>query len=162
MICIDPGLRGCGVAYFNAASKQLVRAEYVKNPITEGRGPKAHCSMARAIADQTFLSHDIVLEFPRIYPGVRGEDMNDLLDLAGVDGAIAALLCSATHTIRHLFPSDWKGQVPKAKMNARVLKQLSLLERDNIVTAGSKDHNTLDAVGIGLYVLGRLDKRKDP
>ena len=49
-------------------------------------------------------------------------------------------------------PAEWKGQVPKKIMNERVLSKLSAQERAIV----KDNHNAIDAVGLGLHVLGRL------
>jgi hypothetical protein len=63
---------------------------------------------------------------------------------------------SAPDTVR-VFPSVWKGQVPKAVHNQRVLACLTPDERQLIpALAASKLHNVIDAVGLGLFNLGRM------
>ncbi len=91
---------------------------------------------------------------PRIYPGSGQQkgDLNDLLNLAAVVGGHEKTFKNHVR----VFPAQWKGQVPKKIMNARVLSRLSPQERLRIEDSGSKTHNTIDAVGIGLYRLGRL------
>lgn len=153
MLCaIDPGLRHCGVALFGNDS--LLRSATVVNSPAVGRGPAAWNQMALAVAHWVagFLA---VIEVPRIYP--RGDqrkgDLNDLLEVAGVVGAIAG----RAHNVIGVYPADWKGQVPKNVMNKRVLGLLSAAERSRIT---SFDHNALDAVGIGLHHLGRLNRKR--
>lgn len=153
LLCVDPGLRGCGCALFTGGKLQW--AGYVTNLFKTGRGPSVQASMAREVWKHAGDS-SLIVEFPRIYPGMPKTDLNDLLDLAGVCGALAAF---APSTILHVFPSEWKGQVPKLVMNDRVLKSLTTDERMRIVKVGAKDHNTLDAVGIGLYHFGRINRR---
>lgn len=158
MICVDPGLRGCGVACFDDGTGELSWAGYVKNPNKKDRGPRAHYEMASAVANMLHRSDfdaQLVVEFPVIYPGVSEIDPNDLVDLAGVDGALAAHMIRP-ETVRHVTPREWKGQVPKKIMNRRVLSKLSDIEKSRIEKVGAKDHNTLDAIGIGLHMLGRL------
>jgi hypothetical protein len=70
-----------------------------------------------------------------------------------VVSALVAWLAVEPENFRALYPSEWKGQVPKDVMNERVLKRLSVKEHEALV---SSDHNTLDAVGIGLFHSGRL------
>lgn len=158
MLCVDPGLRGCGVAEFLGGT--LVRAAYVKNPETEGRGYAAHQSLACAVY-QWGRFHDLLaIEHPRVYPGSAQQkgDLNDLLDLVGVGGAIAAYFAKTTETV---FPADWKGQVPKAMMTERISRSITPEERKTIEKCpASLMHNVLDAVGIGLWKLGRLNQRK--
>jgi hypothetical protein len=99
--------------------------------------------------------HRLVVEVPRIYPHSRDQkgDLNDLLELAGVVGALTGVFS----VVSFVYPADWKGQLPKKVMNDRVLMTLGLDEGDALV---HHDHNTLDAIGIGLHDLGRLGQRK--
>lgn len=158
LLCVDPGLRGCGCALFDEG--KLVWASYVVSPVVSGRGPVAHVAMARAVHQKAVLAKAwpaaLMVEFPRVYPGMPKTDPNDLLDLAGVAGALGALI----KPLGHVFPSDWKGQVPKKVMNERVLLALQKDEIESIETHGAKDHNTLDAVGIGLHHYGRINRKR--
>lgn len=163
MICVDPGLRGCGVACFTM--DVLAWAGYVNNPQLSGRGPASYHTMASAVGTKIKQSTcctapPLVVELPVVYPGVSKIDTNDLLDLAGVDGAMAEhffrLFYFSVDEIRHVTPREWKGQVPKEIMNRRVLSKLNDIEKTRIQKVGAKDHNTLDAIGIGLHMLGRL------
>ena len=135
MICIDPGVKACGFALFTEG--YLAHAVYC--PKTE-----------------TPYSGDLmVIEMPRIYPGSGQQkgDLNDLLDLAAVVGYCEGRFGGR---IERVFPARWKGQVPKKIMTARILSKLSPLELSKIQRVGAKDHNTIDAIGIGLWKLGRL------
>ena len=69
---------------------------------------------------------------------------------------------SAPDTVR-LFPSQWKGQVPKPVHNARVLACLTPSELKAFQfyagsLAASKLHNVIDAIGLGLFNLGRMQR----
>lgn len=162
MICIDPGLRGCGVAVFNRGDAQLIRACYVPNDERVGRGPKVWVAMAKKVKfvllSLTGLTARFYLEVPQVYGGPRDEDPNDLIDLAGVVGAIAAMFPDSIHSF--YLPRQWKGTVPKKMMTQRISEQLAPEELKVIQTAGAKDHNTLDAIGIGLFTLGRLEQKR--
>lgn len=162
MICIDPGLRGCGAALFH--EQKLIEARYISNPEKTRRGPVAWRAMADAIMNTWGwmgpVTSDMYLEVPQVYGGPRAEDPNDLIDLAGVDGAIASRYASSN--LNFFLPRQWKGQVPKDKMTQRIKEQLFDFELARVKSAGAKDHNTYDAIGIGLFVLGRLEKRRGP
>ncbi len=154
LLAIDPGLRHCGCAYFTDGV--LSRACLAVNYEKKLRGPKAHHAMALEVSLRMNSAYWTVLEYPRIYPNhsnKRAEDPNDCLELAGVDGAIAAYLGG---NVSHVFPSEWKGQVPKAIMIERIKKTLTKEETQRVELAGAKSHNIWDAVGIGLFHLGRL------
>lgn len=100
----------------------------------------------------------LVLEWPQVYQGGRQKgDPNDLLPLAALNGALRTLFpAPRLHLPR---PSDWKGQVPKDIMGARILSKLTAEEKAVWNAAQfpkSLAHNVLDAVGLGLYSLRRL------
>ncbi len=102
------------------------------------------------------LPDTFVFEVPQVYRGAaRGADPADLLEIAGVVGAVAGN-SPATNRV-HFLPRMWKGQVPKDVHNKRVEAALSSAELSNIETRlVTQRHNTLDAVGLGLFFLGRL------
>ncbi len=163
MLCVDPGLRGCGVAEFEAGV--LKRAAYVKNSATLGRGYAEH----RAMADALYAWYEkmppvpmpdlVVVEFPRIYPGSAQQkgDLNDLIDVACVGSAIASM---TTSKVESIYPADWKGQVPKDVMTERIKRALDDEEKSRAEKcAASLSHNMWDSAGIGLYKLNRLNKK---
>ncbi len=159
LLSIDPGLRACGCALFKDG--RLTAAALVKNTEKTLRGPVAHLEMAWAVRRWVCMNISLTarvgtmkLEFPRVYPNhsnKRPEDPNDLLELAGVDGALATSII--VPDLSFVFPSDWKGQAPKKVMNDRVIKTLFPEELAILTT---RNHNVLDGVGIGLHHLGRL------
>ena len=169
LLAVDPGARGCGVALFRGGA--LAACAYVRNPaeVTADVG-RAASAGAMALAVQRWavgLVDDLAVEWPRVYAtairrGASRGDPNDLLPLAGVDAALAALLASARCS--SYAPFEWKGQMSKDAMAERIMSRLAegefaLLEAacDN---AGAKAHNIVDAVGIGLHHLGRLAPRR--
>ena len=158
LFAIDPGLRWCGLAAFDGQT--LVRAELVRNDVDKARGPPVWLRMADAVKHAVYRQSAIhtfrlIIEVPRIYPHSADQkgDLNDLLELAGVVGALTGVFS----LVSFVYPADWKGQLPKKVMNERVLKTLTLEEGNALV---HHDHNTLDAVGIGLHHLGRLGQKK--
>lgn len=159
LLCVDPGLRGCGVAMFREGT--LIDAAYVKNPVESGRGYAAHAALGRAVGRTG--AHRVIIEHPRVYPGSAQQkgDLNDLLDVVAVGAAVAANMKSSE--VATVFPSDWKGQVPKETMTERIRRSLTDAERATIQKCpASLMHNVLDACGIGLHALGRLNKKVYP
>lgn len=175
ILAIDPGLRHCGCALFDRA--ELLAAVLVKNPDKKGRGPATAMQMAQAVmgwvmdAARVSAIETLVLEYPRVYPGLRDNDPNDLIELACVDGALAGWLVIGK--VVHYYPSDWKGQTPANPTARQIVKRLTsaeMLKVENLepflsalekAEKRQKDvahsaHNTLDAVGIGLKYLGRF------
>lgn len=170
VIAVDPGIRGCGVALFKG--EVLIACEYVRNPVKKGADLDAVVGVSRLVAAfalvRTARSNLPVvdrafLEFPQVYTASKSKgDNNDLLPLAAVDGAIAALLgCPATR----VAPRDWKGSMAHEAVEHRVLSRLIDGERDVLAAAEKRAgktlaHNVTDAVGIGLHAVGRFTPRK--
>jgi len=102
---------------------------------------------------------DVIIEVPQVYRGhLQKGDPNDLITLAVQVGRYAQ---RSKGLVRLVKPAEWKGQVLKEIHGARVLEVLDDAER-GIVALGarpkSKAHNVLDAVGLGLWALGRMKR----
>lgn len=166
LLAIDPGLRHCGYAVFNGG--QLVAAGLVRNSNKSDRGPAAWLDMAAAVrvTAQSLpqMVGQLVLEGQQIYQvsklaGKMGADANDLLELSGVCGALAASFDAVE--VRRVMPSEWKGTTDKTICQLRVSKRLSDSEAMAICWPGKtgKDsslaHNVYDAIAIGLWAVGR-------
>jgi len=153
LLAVDPGLSCSGVAVFDALDHSLQRAA----PITAlGRDrlqiPQRCLMMAAAIRAYGDTPDYLVCEWPQIYTSGKGKgDPNDLIPLAVICGMLAAQYPSAS--VYTYAPREWKGQVPKRVMVTRVLGRLSDEELALLTTS---DHNAIDAIGIGLWHLGRL------
>ena len=158
LYAVDPGLRCCGMAYFENSLLQWAR---LVETDAGGSEPYRWIAMSEELdlaSDEVICNarHEgasVVVEFPKAYVGAKsGGDYEDLLQLAAVVGAIRP-----TRIVR---PHEWKGQMKKDPCNRRVLERLDGTERSHIEDAGAKTHNVLDAVGIGLYCLGRFERRR--
>jgi hypothetical protein len=169
-LCVDPGIRGCGGAIFFKTTLQA--ADYVRNPYKTGGELREARAMARELlAWFKGLTGGrgpdlIVVEFPQIYreshraskddPNKRNADPNDLLNLAAIDGALAALAgCDA---VRYL-PAQWKGQLKKSPVASRVESRLTPEERLRIGSLGPH-LDTMEAIGIGLHHFGLFTPRR--
>lgn len=167
ILAVDPGIRGCGCALFE--ERKLIAASYVANPEKTGNTAEAAVSMAHAIrawAD-TYWVDEMALEWPRIYAtrirrGLTKEDPNDLLALTAVDSALLMRLRAGK--VACYAPPDWKGQMKKEPCHARVADRLSDTEWKVLKAAdeeaGSLAHNVWDAVGIGLFHVGRFERKR--
>jgi hypothetical protein len=160
IVAIDPGIRNLGIAEIQDG--QLVRAALIRNPVKSGNDLAAVRAISRAARDwlggKLFLTH-LAIEVPRVYgAGHQKGDQSDLIALATVCGAVAeSCSMSSTQVIRY-FPQDWKGQVDADVMTARILSRLSLAETRAIEKCpASLLHNVIDAIGIGLKVVGRME-----
>lgn len=165
LLAVDPGIRGCGCALFK--NGVLVDAAYIVNRVKTGNKADEAVEMALNVANH-FVGDvsELVVEWPQIYAtrirrGETKEDPNNLLALCGVDAALAALLAVQTTSVS---PAEWKGQMKKEACHLRIETRLSDAEQ-KIVDAAAREagalaHNMLDAVGIGLFRLGRFDKKR--
>lgn len=160
MITIDPGVRGAGIAVWSL--NNLVMACYVK-PMRKDRGYGLAEDLAYNVemAVKDYSPKLIVCEFPRFYGSTHQKgDPNDLIDVAVAGAAISTRLDSLISYIESVSPSDWKGNVPKQKMLVRIWKKLTEEERAVVQKTNKSDReDILDAIGIGLWKLGRLNKR---
>lgn len=169
-IGIDPGLDECGVAEFQdgvLGDAWLARSECPRGEDVLVRAG----TMAEKVASNVFAicgNARVVIEWPRVYlPGKSRGDNNDLLVVTAVAGALSAL---AAHVIPHcsvesVLPDEWRyGQAKKNVMRGRIVERLDEDERRILGEVLQKippsmQNHVEDAVGIGLYALGRLKPR---
>ncbi len=105
----------------------------------------------------------VVLERPMIYPAPRQRARpRDVITLALRAGEAAGLYARRDGIEPEYFEPDvWKGgSISKATHHPRIWRRLSGLEqwvvsKDTRGILKSKQHNMLDAIGIGLFALGR-------
>ncbi len=92
---------------------------------------------------------EVVMEKPENYIGNnKKKSLQGLFDLCSmVDQYIGV------HKFYH--PKAWKGQVPKPAHHRRLQRVLSESE---LLLWSTADHNAKDAIGIGLYHLGRTKR----
>jgi hypothetical protein len=163
ILALDPGYAangGCGVAIFDEG---ILRVADLVRPV---RGTDILKTVRwTAVAVESWISanggaEQLVAEWPQVYVASRSPgDPNDLLALAGICSAVAAL---GTWNVKSVTPREWKGTAPKDAMGKRVMGRLSSKEVGRICAdvPDSLMHNVLDAVGIGLHHLGRLKRER--
>lgn len=163
LLAIDPSVRSPGVALFDTRTNLLVLAARVKVP----KSPFPMMAAARAIhfwlnARTVF---QLVFEMPQIYRASKSKgDPNDLISLAGVAMAVAGLCDLSPSEISAPTPAEWIGNIPKfttgdVKSSPRAQRILSRLSPDEL-QAVPNQHDAIDAVGLGLHRLGRLEPRR--
>lgn len=105
----------------------------------------------------------VVVERPMIYPGGRQKARpRDVITLALKAGEVAGAWRSATGCdITYHEPDEWKGgAISKDMHQPRIWAALRDEEQEILSQAckgkaAGKRHNIIDAVGIGLYAVGR-------
>ena len=85
LVSLDPGLRGCGVAWWRVDGS-LAHVAYVRNPVKIGNGPMAWMGYDGTTASwYTSHTEHFLSEIPQVYRvGASKGDPDDLIQLAGV------------------------------------------------------------------------------
>lgn len=150
LISIDPGVKFTGWAYFEDKRMEdcgLIKAKRLNEMF-------AKCE--ETLEYYSRHCNQIVIEKPQVYAQRKMKgDANDLITIGLVAGFCASL-CLDPHFI---LPRDWKGTVNKDIMTERIQDRwMNELERGILreaKVAKTYRHNTIDAIGIGLWYLGR-------
>ena len=165
-VALDPGLRASGLAVFEGAvlkhaaivRPEIHHRETLPAVVVMCEGLVAMIDTARAQYKHEAL--DLIVEYPQVYQRVGGKtkgDPNDLLPLAAVCGGVAA--CVVADLKRAVHPSEWKGSVDGDVFTERIKQRLTKNELVRL-PVGSLAHNAIDAVGLGLWYLNRLERRR--
>ena len=159
LVAIDPGV-SAGVAVFDKHSKRLVSAIVVK-----GRGrtwEERVCDVARQVGriveefDCPEVGNSIarmVCEYPAFMPtlgGIKIAKRGDLVKLAHAVGVLHGMF----NHMEMVPVRNWKGQASKDVINNRTVRVVSASERKAAGMSVDRSHDW-DAVGIGLWALGR-------
>lgn len=118
-------------------------------------GGLVQCGFTHRVPNYGGSAH-LVIEQMQTYGGRAGKgDANDLIAVAFAAGVVAADFC----TYEQVPARVWKGSVPKQIMLKRILSKLSDTELAAVRGLGlnkKAEENVIDAIGIGLFKLGRL------
>ncbi len=173
LLAIDPGIRHPAAARFSGgkligAARTPVRADWT------GLDMGQRClNVARAMVQ---WEHDVppshapithvMIEYPQIYPEERDKNPNNLTPLVGVAMAVVGLLAAHNPALKVIaaLPREIWDRLPKhetgdpwaSPRGNRIASRLDDAERATIVAS----HDAIDAVGIGLWVLGRFERRR--
>lgn len=165
LFAVDPGLRyPAGALFINDV---LVRASRV--PIPKGITTKTpimeRCrAISRALLDYAGCTPDeLVVEYPQIYTRDKSKgDPNNLVPLAVIGGCLSAMLPNAR--VISPQPREWTGNIPKTEegnpwdspRGRRIHSRLTAAE----IATVTASHDAVDAIGIGLFALGRFERRR--
>lgn len=170
-IAIDPGVQHCGVAVIRGGEGRTLKwAGLVRHE----RQAEHSLAWARRLADSVRLAvrtrfaigtpslWRLVVEVPRIYPAARQKgDQNDLIAVAGVAYACAgAFGFIPFENVQQVYPRDWKGTIDADTTIARVKERLGAGDAVPDECPKSLEHNVYDAIGIGLWSVGRFDRKR--
>lgn len=157
LLSIDPGAKT--LAYAAWRDGVLEEADLLQ-PGLGMSNVEAWRKLPRELEDRGFYlklyTLSVIVEVPQIYVMSRSKgNPSGLLDVMGMVGGLASVF----ERIELVKPREWKGQVPKDVTKARVLATLTEEEKEEIPDLPkSLIHNVYDAIGIGLFKLGRRAK----
>jgi hypothetical protein len=154
LVAVDPGKTRCGLAVFR--DRVLIHAS---EPEKDDSGSMAQILVKRAegaIADPA-QPVDWVSEVPQDYDGKSGrkDRLEDLREV--VQTIILWRSDIAMRPVTLFRPQAWKGNVPKEAHHRRIVAALAPSEVA-IIERLPRTRDALDAVGLGLFRLRRLDR----
>jgi hypothetical protein len=143
LLAIDPGGACLGWALFEDGVLIEVGLSRTKEQLTGARARHHALILPKARGGR------VVSEMMRYRGSRSGIPPQDLVELNLIAGHVGS---------EWVYPDEWKGRVPKEIHQPRILKALTPEELYLVegVRPPTLRHNAIDAVGIGLYCLGRL------
>lgn len=168
LFALDPSVRSAGLAAFVSGAlhaawrfaPELGSIAIREDPLGVGERWRV---IAREVADQAFgrgYGGVLVWERPQIYRASKSKgDPNDLIGLAAIGNGVAA--DARWQGVLAPTPAQWTGQVKKATKGSawkspRGMRIRSRLAPDELALVPDQ-HDVVDAVGLGLWALGRLE-----
>lgn len=159
LIAIDPGKRVCGVSIWGCEPNRalLLYACSIR--------PQGGLSSLPAQVEDLLMEYmegfgeaapQFVFEVPRYY-------MKKRATFRGVDALFDVLDAFHKYGILvkdYVYPSQWKGNLPKQIHQRRIKKALTVSEMKRVDSAGT--HDMWDAIGIGLYATKRTSRAGIP
>lgn len=146
ILALDPG-KTFGWALFDEAARRLVDCG-----VDDHKSPKREVSTIYCPRNGEL---SVLIEKPHKHGKVPLEDIIALAIRAGELGGQFS-----PSPVRYIEPVEWKGNLPKEISHARIWAKLTPAEQNLVAVAAkgmapSKRHNMLDAIGIGLFGVGR-------
>lgn len=157
-LAIDPGTKATGWAVFDGRKLSMAGLLRAKDA--------AHMAQELALLSSSLrlpaAYYGLYIERPQVYSRYRTQaDPNDLIGVALVAGAALGIFSPFAQGVSMPRPMDWKGQLPKEIHHRRIFAELDLEERRGVELGGvpkSLIHNVNDAIGLGLWAVGRLSR----
>ncbi len=188
LLAIDPGMNSPGVALFDPGpSCHLIAAsrantlEFVDLPDGERWLRVARVLFAWVNHQMRGRERDMTVVFERPQWYARGKskgDPNQLAGIAGVAANVTGILSTYAHPLRVMSPTpaEWIGQLPKTCRTCKANKKKCpackgsawMTPRGQRIRSRLTDaelalvpdqNDAIDAVGLGLWALGRLTPR---
>ena len=162
IVAVDPSVTNLGIAqfYFDNTKWCLYKAKLLKLDASWPANLFARVLQVHAVITRYSAEDLLVIETPQTYGGRAAKgDANALIKLGQVVGALTVDALENSATVWQPTPREWNGGAPKEVTKARVEMNLVEEGRAGMHVTGKKfDHNVYDAVGIGLWAVGKLTR----
>lgn len=152
LLSIDTGFRYFGYAVFG--SEGLIHAGLSKDTSTSDdwdiwtKQPPSFLHVVNVIkAFEWVESPRAVIEYPKMRRDTPNPEA--IVKLSAACGALTGILQAGGFSVLWVEPHSWKGSVKKDVFTKRLLAKIP--QCDYCKIENIKDHNILDAVGIGLW-----------
>lgn len=175
LLALDPSIGSSGVALFRDG--YLAASGVIKVKANDDNIAARCLAMSQAVvewvAGQRARPRIVAVEWPQIYRGEKSKgDPNDLPGLAGVAMGVAGILSLVFAARQERIdllsyqPREWAGQLPKEKRidgvrmsprAKRIMSRLTDAELKLEAWTATNSHDAIDAIGIGLHALRRLE-----
>ena len=164
-LSIDPGLSGTGIAVWSGHILKYTRNIHFHGFEEWWYNAAVMFDRVRVLFDLhnvRFVCYELPAFMQRSQMQNAKQDIVKLTMFAGMlhglalsgDGVASELKKDSVFPVRIL---DWKGQVEKKMMNERTMKSIRKFHKENCPEtepATPKTTHEIDAIGIGLYMLG--------
>jgi hypothetical protein len=166
IVSIDPDTKASGLAFFGNGVLIDARATPLETDDEESAWSQITEFLGNSGRNAT-----IVCEMPQMYGRVG--DQRDFLAVARIVGRFEQIAAEHCYGFEAVTPKQWKGETPKQICTLRAFEALSPYERERLHVPPAAERalrsgrglksgvgsDVLDAVGIGLWFLGRFGGR---
>lgn len=152
LISIDPGVGGTGVALWIPSKPYPIHTKLLQPDKTQTWTERMYyiCEGLQDILHK-YKPQEAIIEQPtflRSKFGIAAAASGNLVKLSMIAGAILFVCKEYGCDSNTVLPARWKGKKKKEDTQRAIRRILPDLK--------VKNHNTLDAVGVGLYHFGKL------
>lgn len=163
-IGIDCGVKYIGISLFKDGV--LTGCEYIETTDKGAKEADIVVGIVQNLRESDILSEvsskegvRVLIEYPEqySYSPVPRSSVQGLAFTAGALAVFFKLFLDADVDL--VLPKEWKGQVPKEIFLKRIIKRLANDEYKVLKSrklSKAKEHNVIDAIGLGLKILKRL------
>ena len=159
VLCVDPGLGGTGLAYWDAVTRPCLKAAERRPDNTDLLTAPAHQDWVwRADWYMIYFGNElrrmrprhVVIETQEVWAGsptsMASAAAGDLFKLTFLTGVFGGEVLAYGAQLHLVAPGTWKGQLSKAATHRRIKRACGMDYGEHVA----------DAVGMGLAVMGVL------